>query len=81
MPVVTYNGKVPSIELVNYGHFSPGDSKTVDDLTAAGMDNELCKAEGWSVDYGDEKRSRKSADIESTKPAAESHRRSHRTEE
>lgn len=80
MATVTYNGKLPRVELVGYGHFAPGDSKAVDDLTAAQMDNDLCKEEGWSVDGDGKSSSKKSADTESTKPAAE-YRRAPRNDE
>lgn len=80
MRKVTYTGKLPRIELGGYGHFGPDESKMVDELTAGSLDNEVCAAEGWSVE-SDGKKTKKSADVdESTKPAAES-RRTHRNDE
>lgn len=76
MSKITYNGTLPKIELGGYGHFAPGDSKTIDELTAAGMDNDTCAAEGWVVET-EGKKTKKHADAdEPTKPAAE-HRRTH----
>jgi hypothetical protein len=64
-----YDGLLPKAELVGFGHFAPGEEKTIDDYTAVQMDCETCKAEGWTVTF-DEKR-KKSADTESVKPALE----------
>ena len=67
-----YDGALPQVEVGGYGHFAPGDEKTVDDLTAAQFDCESCKIEGWSVTYSDaDKRKKKSADTETDKPAAD----------
>lgn len=81
MAKVTYNGKLPSIQLVNYGHFAPGDTKTVDEFTALQLDNDLCRGEGWTVELDHSRKTRKSADSESNTSAAETSRRSHRTDE
>jgi hypothetical protein len=67
-----YDGPLPQAEVGGYGHFSPGEEKTVDDFTAAQFDCDPCKDEGWSVSYGDgEKRKKKNADMEATKPASD----------
>jgi hypothetical protein len=65
MPTLKYDGKLPSAEVVGYGHFVPGEEKTVDIKTANDFDCAPCKEEGWTVTFDTGKKS-KSADTENT---------------
>lgn len=63
MPLLKYSGPLPLVEVGGYGHFSPGEEKTVDERTATDFDCPSCEKEGWTVTFdGKSKR----ADTEST---------------
>ncbi len=49
MPKLRYSGPVPRVTVTGFGHFSPGDEKDVDYLTAGAFRDERCAAEGWEV--------------------------------
>jgi hypothetical protein len=66
-----YDGPLPNVEVVGYGHFAPGDSKVVDDLTAASFDCDPCLEEGWTVELSEGRKKKQSADIENTKPMSD----------
>jgi hypothetical protein len=76
---LNYDGPLPVAEVVGYGHFSPGEEKTIDDVTAAQFDCEPCQREGWTVEYTDSKKKRKSADQETVTPARDDSPRGPRT--
>jgi hypothetical protein len=69
--ILRYDGPLPQVEVGGYGHFAPGEEKSVDDFTAAQFDCDPCRDEGWSVTFGGESRTRKSAESETTKPAVD----------
>jgi hypothetical protein len=69
MPMLKYDGPLPRVEVGGYGHFAPGDEKSVDTKTAIDFDCQPCMDEGWSVTFeGNEKRAT-SADTETIEPA------------
>lgn len=51
MPLLKYTGNTPSVEVGGFGHFAPGDEKTVDVKTALDMDQPHPKSEGWEVTW------------------------------
>jgi hypothetical protein len=63
--ILRYEGKVPVVEVQGYGHFSPGDEKTVDEKTAGEFEQQPCVDEGWVVER-DGKKTRAAEDNEST---------------
>lgn len=66
MPLLKYSGSLPKVEVGGYGHFAPGEEKTVDDRTAIEFDCPPCAAEGWSVTFEDGKKKASHADTEAT---------------
>lgn len=65
MPMLKYDGTTPSVEVVGYGHFAPGEEKQVDVKTATDFDCDSCKEEGWTVTFEAGKKNR-NADTENT---------------
>lgn len=63
MPTLKYNGPLPQAEVVGYGHFAPGEEKSIDTKTAIEFDCDPCKDEGWEVAF-EEGNKPKGADIE-----------------
>lgn len=49
MPLLKYLGPCPLVEVSGFGHFTPGDEKFVDVMTAASFSDPRCAAEGWVV--------------------------------
>lgn len=47
--VLRYEGNNPSVEVIGYGHFAPGDEKQVDEKTALDFEQQPCVDEGWVV--------------------------------
>lgn len=51
MARLKYEGPLPVVEVQGFGHFSPGDSKEVDRVTAGAFTDPRCVAEGWVVEF------------------------------
>lgn len=49
MPLLKYTGPLSNPEVTGFGHFTPGEAKLVDALTAASFRDPRCVAEGWEV--------------------------------
>lgn len=65
MPTLKYEGELPQVEVAGYGHFTPGDEKTVDLKTALDFDQEHPRREGWIVTLdADDHRNNRRAETE-----------------
>jgi hypothetical protein len=49
MPRIRYEGPCPRVEIVGYGHFSPGDEKAIDTITGYNYLCPACVEAGWVV--------------------------------
>ena len=49
MPRLKYNGPLPNPEVEGFGHFTPGEEKLVDAMTALSFRDARCVAKGWEV--------------------------------
>lgn len=49
MPLLKYNGPLPNPQVDGFGHFTNGEAKQVDLLTAAAFRDPRCAALGWEV--------------------------------
>lgn len=48
-PKLRYEGPLTTAQVSGFGHFLPGEEKTVDFMTAAAFSDPRCAAEGWVV--------------------------------
>ena len=79
--ILRYEGPLPSAEVVGYGHFAPGDEKSVDEKTALDFEAQPCVDEGWVVERdGNGKKKKTASDDETNEPSTDLSVRGPRTQ-